>query len=133
MIHMVHELMSYVCCHDIFHCWFDALIMTMYATDLDMSPRKKTTSIIPLKKSSRSGSWQEEEPNVLGVVYNDTTTLLDKGGTLLKWGEAFQMFKRQDHMRSKYSKILCLCSNFPLCKHDLMDPQAHGPRQPIDT
>lgn len=36
----------------------------------------------------------EEEPNSLGLVYDDITCLLDKGGDSLKWGEPFHMFKR---------------------------------------
>ena len=36
----------------------------------------------------------EEEPNSLGLVYDDITCLLDKGGDSLKWGETFHMFKR---------------------------------------
>jgi hypothetical protein len=40
--------------------------------------------------------WQQEDPDTPGVVYDDTTRLLEKGGTSLKWGEFFQMFKKKN-------------------------------------
>ena len=49
----------------------------------------------PIIEASGSRRRQDEEHDSLGEVYDDTTRLLEKGGESLKWGEVFQMFKRQ--------------------------------------
>jgi len=71
------------------------LLMNVFIADSDVLSEKKTTSKVPATEAFRSGSRQEEELDSRGGVYDDTTRLLEKGGTSLKWGEVFQMFKRQ--------------------------------------
>jgi hypothetical protein len=66
--------------------------------DSEMSSCKKTTSKAPTTKASGSRSRQKEDPNSPGIVYNDTTWLLEKWEDPLKRGEAFQMFKKKNFL-----------------------------------
>jgi hypothetical protein len=81
--------MSYV------YYWFYILMMNISIAHLDMSPHKKDASKSPTMEASTSGSWQEEEPDTPGAIYDDTIGLIEKV-TSLKWGEFFQMVKKQN-------------------------------------
>jgi len=52
----------------------------------------------PTTEASRSGSRHEDEPDITGVVYDDTVGALEKGGDFLKWGDVYQMFKKQNFL-----------------------------------
>jgi hypothetical protein len=64
---MVDKLTFYVFFYVTFHLLFEILMVPMFDTDTDMSPRKKTTSKDPTTKSSARGSRLEEEPTPRGI------------------------------------------------------------------
>jgi hypothetical protein len=78
--------MIYVYFHVIFYYWFGILIMNIFVLDSYMSPCNKPTSKSPVMKAFTSGRRREKEPETPGVIYDDTTRLIEKGGTTLKWG-----------------------------------------------
>jgi hypothetical protein len=62
-----------------------------------MSPRKKMTSKAPATEAFGSGQQIEDEPDTPGAMYDDDTTgLLEKEGDALRWGDVYQMFKKQN-------------------------------------
>jgi len=61
-----------------------------------MSLRKKRTSKTPAIEASRSGRQIEDDPYVVRVVYNDTYRFLEKGEDVLRWGDIYQMLKKNN-------------------------------------
>jgi len=65
----------------------------LYVLDSKMSMRKKITNKEPVIEASSNRSRQDKDPYSLGLVHNETTKVLKKGGDSLKWDEVFYMFK----------------------------------------
>jgi hypothetical protein len=47
-------------------------------------------------EASKSGRQHEDEPDIVGAMYNDTSGFLEKGEDSLKWGDIYQMFKKNN-------------------------------------
>jgi hypothetical protein len=52
-----------------------------------MSPRKKKTRKTMTTQVFRSGRHIEDEPDIVGAMYNDNSKFLDKGEDVLRWGD----------------------------------------------
>jgi hypothetical protein len=50
----------------------------------------------PNTKASASSQQDEDEPEVVGAMYDDTSGLLEKEGETLRWGNVYQMFKKKN-------------------------------------
>jgi hypothetical protein len=53
----------------------------------------------------------EDEPDIVGAMYNDTSGFLEKGEDALRWGDVYQMFKKKTsplmqrtRMNSRFSR-----------------------------
>jgi len=60
-----------------------------------MSLRKKETSRAPATKAFESGHQIEDEPEIVGEIYNDTSRFLENGEDVLKWRDIYHMFKKK--------------------------------------
>lgn len=59
-----------------------------------MPPKKKVTSKTPNTKAYASGWQDEDEPEVVGDMYDDTFGLIEKGGEIIKGGNVYHVFKK---------------------------------------
>jgi hypothetical protein len=60
-----------------------------------MAPKKAASKAF-VTEASGSGRQIEDEPNVVGATYDDTSGLLEKEGETLKWGDVYHMFKKSN-------------------------------------
>jgi hypothetical protein len=60
--------------------------------------KEEGTRKAPTTEASGSGHQHEDEPDIIGVMYDDTTRFLEKGEDSLKWGDIYQMFKKQNFL-----------------------------------
>jgi hypothetical protein len=74
---------------------FSHIISICYSVGSNMSPKKRVMSKVQNTKVSSSNPQDEDKPEVVGPMYDDTFGLLEKGGETLKWGNVYQMFKKK--------------------------------------
>jgi hypothetical protein len=60
-----------------------------------MSPKRKVSSKIVVIEASGKGKHIEYEPEIVGAIYDDNVSVLEKEGETLKWGEVYQIFKKE--------------------------------------
>jgi hypothetical protein len=58
--------------------------------------KEEETNKAPSMEAFRSVLQHEYEPDIVGVMYDDTTRFLEKGKESLKWDEVYQMLKKQN-------------------------------------